>query len=200
FKNRQSRSQRLDKKQEVKNVVEQPTKCGTQEFKVYSNPLFADEEINSDKLDPHCFNAESDFVESLSNRDTLIDSSLKFDYLEEFSCALIPTSIADEERIRREYAEYISIIERLFTINPCPQLLDDSIPIPKNESSNFDHQDDPLFPRPLPKPPDVEFDFEPNSEEVISTVMNNIEELNEDECFDPGDLVIVLEFAYYCLI
>nr|GEV21814.1 hypothetical protein [Tanacetum cinerariifolium] len=67
-------------------------------------------------------------------------------------------------------------------------LVDDSIPILENEPSDFDHQDDPLFPRPPPKPPDVEFffDFEPNSEEVISAVMNNIKKLNEDECFDPG--------------
>nr|GEZ54784.1 hypothetical protein [Tanacetum cinerariifolium] len=75
----------------------------TEDFKDNSNPLFDDDEINSDKLDPHYFNVESDFVESLSNRDTLIDSSLKFDYLEEFSGALMPTSIVDEERIRREH-------------------------------------------------------------------------------------------------
>nr|GEU93405.1 hypothetical protein [Tanacetum cinerariifolium] len=35
------------------------------------------------------------------------------------------------------------------------------------------------------EPPDAEFDFEPNSGEVIATVINNIVELNEDECFDP---------------
>nr|GEW19385.1 hypothetical protein [Tanacetum cinerariifolium] len=35
-------------------------------------------------------------------------------------------------------------------------LVDDSIPLPKNESSNFDHQNDLSFPRPPPKPPDVE--------------------------------------------
>ncbi|GJU45291.1 hypothetical protein Tco_1202557 [Tanacetum coccineum] len=55
-------------------------------FKIYSNPLFDDEEIISTKIDPHSFNAESNFIESLLNRDTLIDSSPKFDYLlEEFS-------------------------------------------------------------------------------------------------------------------
>nr|GEW48742.1 reverse transcriptase domain-containing protein [Tanacetum cinerariifolium] len=69
-----------------------------EEFKVYSNPLFDDEEINSDEIDPCYFNAESDFVESLSNCDTLIDSSSKFDYLEEYSGAFMPTSISDEER------------------------------------------------------------------------------------------------------
>nr|GFB23598.1 hypothetical protein [Tanacetum cinerariifolium] len=36
-----------------------------EEFKLYSNPLFDEDEINSDKLDPYCFNVESDFVESL---------------------------------------------------------------------------------------------------------------------------------------
>nr|GEY45003.1 hypothetical protein [Tanacetum cinerariifolium] len=35
-----------------------------EEFKIYSNPLYDEDEINSDKLDPHCFNVESDFVES----------------------------------------------------------------------------------------------------------------------------------------
>nr|GFA38787.1 hypothetical protein [Tanacetum cinerariifolium] len=88
------------------------------DFKVYSNPLFDDE------IDPHCFNAESDFVESLSNRDTLIDSSLRFDFLEEFSGALLPTSIADEERIRREHKEYINFMEKLFSINSFPRLLE----------------------------------------------------------------------------
>nr|GFC19957.1 hypothetical protein [Tanacetum cinerariifolium] len=57
-----------------------------EEFKVYLNPLFDDEEINSDKLDLHCFNAESDLIESLLSRDTLIDSSPKFYFLlKEFS-------------------------------------------------------------------------------------------------------------------
>nr|GEW69636.1 hypothetical protein [Tanacetum cinerariifolium] len=66
-------------------------------------------------------------------------------------------------------------------------LVNDSIPLPKNESSNFDRHDDPLFLRPHPKPPNVEvfFDFEPNSGELISVVKNNIDEFNEDECFDP---------------
>ncbi|GKE47181.1 hypothetical protein Tco_1478439 [Tanacetum coccineum] len=41
----------------------------------------------------------------------------------------------------------------------------------------------PLFPRPLLEPPDVEicFNFDPDM-----PVINNFDELNEDECFDPG--------------
>nr|GEU91204.1 putative reverse transcriptase domain-containing protein [Tanacetum cinerariifolium] len=209
-----------------------------EDFKVYSDPLFNDDEINSDELDPHCFNVEYDFIESLSNRDTLIDSSPKFDYLEEFSGAFMPTSIADEERIRREHAKYISLMETLFTINPfpCPLenfqsntiietlptspipledsdsqreeidiftdtddllppsiesddydsegdiyfleelLIDDSIPIPKNESSDFDHQDDPSYPRPPPKPPDVEIFFKPDLGVLTTNVVKGISE------------------------
>ncbi|GJR70378.1 hypothetical protein Tco_0016443 [Tanacetum coccineum] len=77
---------------------------------IYSNPLF-DEEIIFTKIDPHHFNAESNIIESLLNRDTLIDSSPKFDYLlEEFSGELahinpIPPGIEEadfdlEEKIR----------------------------------------------------------------------------------------------------
>ncbi|GKA15219.1 hypothetical protein Tco_0694966 [Tanacetum coccineum] len=40
---------------------------------IYSNPLF-DEEIISTKIDPHHFNAKSNLIESLLNRDTLIIS------------------------------------------------------------------------------------------------------------------------------
>nr|GEV03460.1 hypothetical protein [Tanacetum cinerariifolium] len=68
-------------------------------------------------------------------------------------------------------------------------LVVDFIPFPENESFDFAHQDDPSFPRHPPKPPDVEFffDFEPNSEVVI------LDELNEDECFDPGGEIDVFE-------
>nr|GEX49663.1 hypothetical protein [Tanacetum cinerariifolium] len=62
-------------------------------------------------------------------------------------------------------------------------LIDDSIPFPNNES--FDFEDNPSFPRPPPEPPDVEFDIEPNSREVILAVINDIDELIDDECFDP---------------
>ncbi|GJW19063.1 putative reverse transcriptase domain-containing protein [Tanacetum coccineum] len=50
-------------------------------------------------------------------------------------------------------------------------------------SSNLDHFNDPSSPRPPPEPPDVEicFDVEPDT-----TVKNDFDELNEDECFDPG--------------
>nr|GFA18362.1 reverse transcriptase domain-containing protein [Tanacetum cinerariifolium] len=48
-----------------------------------------------------------------------------------------------------------------------------------NEASDFEN---PSFPRPPSEPPDEEFDFEIDSEEEISVVINTIDKL---ECFDP---------------
>nr|GEZ76849.1 hypothetical protein [Tanacetum cinerariifolium] len=88
-----------------------------EEFKVYSNPLFGDDEINFDKLDPHCFNVESDFVESLLNRDTFIDSPSKFDFSGELAHVNpeIPKSNIDFE-------EEIRLIENLLYDNSSPRL------------------------------------------------------------------------------
>nr|GEW28568.1 reverse transcriptase domain-containing protein [Tanacetum cinerariifolium] len=211
-----------------------------EESKVYSNPLFDDDEIYSDELESH---VESNFVESVSNHDTL-----KFDHLVEFSGPLMPICIAKEERIRREHAEYISLMERLITINPCPLLtvnanaivkslpsslihiqdndsqreeidiatdtdellplgfenddsegeidvveelhVDNSISNSKNELSENEASDfdNPSFPRPPSEPLDAEFDFEPNTGEEISVVMNDNDEL---ECLDPRDEIDV---------
>nr|GEX09918.1 reverse transcriptase domain-containing protein [Tanacetum cinerariifolium] len=97
----------------TKNLVPIPHDVPIKESKDYSNPLFDNDEINSDKLESH---VETNFVESLSNHDTE-----KFDHLEEFSRPIIPVHIAEEERIRREHPDYISRMEMLFTINPRPR-------------------------------------------------------------------------------
>nr|GEW55260.1 reverse transcriptase domain-containing protein [Tanacetum cinerariifolium] len=174
-----------------------------EESKVYLNPLFDDDDINSDELGSH---VESNFVETLSNHD-----SLKFDHLEEFSGALIPNRIAEEERIKREHAKYIiqdnvSQREEIDIVTDTDELLapgfenddsegeidvveellvDNSISNSENELSDNEasDNDDPLFPCPPPEPPDAEFDFEPNSGEEILAVINDNDEL---ECFDTG--------------
>ncbi|GJT76760.1 hypothetical protein Tco_1043485 [Tanacetum coccineum] len=215
-------------------------------FKIYSNPLFDNEEIISTKIDPHYFNVESNLIESLLNRDTLIDSSPKFDYLlEEFSGELahinpIPPGIKEadfdlEEEIRlvknlsydnsslrppkelnTEIADTI-----LESLSPSPIPVEDSdshmeeidlflafddlmppgienddydsegdihfleellsndfLPLLKNESSNFDHPDDPSFPCPPPEPPDVEIclNFEPDAGILTTKMAKGISE------------------------
>nr|GEZ49116.1 P-loop containing nucleoside triphosphate hydrolases superfamily protein [Tanacetum cinerariifolium] len=150
-----------------------------EDFKVYSNSLFDDEEINSNKIDPYYFNAEYDLIESLSNQDTLFHSSPKLDYLEEFSGELIPTSIIDEE---------IDVFTGMDDLMPPGSENDnydsegdihifkelhsnDTPPLPKNESSNFDHHNDLSFPRPPPEPPDVEIFFELDSGVLTTNVI-----------------------------
>nr|GEW83696.1 hypothetical protein [Tanacetum cinerariifolium] len=81
-------------------------------FTTISNPLFDNDKINSDEINSH---VESNSDESTSNHDTV-----KFDYLDEFYRPFIPIHIVEEERIRREHADYINRMEMLFTINPHP--------------------------------------------------------------------------------
>ncbi|GKD85568.1 hypothetical protein Tco_1356722, partial [Tanacetum coccineum] len=94
-------------KSSVKNLVQNPNE---------SADVSNDEEIISPKIDPHYFNAESNLIESLLNRDILIDSSPKFDYLlEEFSGELahidpIPPGI---EKADFDLEEEIRLVENL---------------------------------------------------------------------------------------
>ncbi|GJS41573.1 hypothetical protein Tco_0566616 [Tanacetum coccineum] len=115
-------------------------------FKIFSNPL-SDEEIISTKIDPHHFNAESDLIESLLNRDTLIISSPKFDsLLEEFSgelahIDLIPPGINEADF---DPEEEIRLVEKL--------LYDNSSPRPSEEfnSENSDVVIESFSPSPNP--------------------------------------------------
>nr|GFA27211.1 hypothetical protein [Tanacetum cinerariifolium] len=212
-------------------------------FRIYSNHLF-DNEIISSKIDLHHFNAESDLIESLLNRYTLIDSSPKFDYLlEEFSDELahidpLPPGIVEadfdlEEEIRlvenllydnssprppeEINAEIADTIVESLSPSPIPVedsdsqiedidlfldmdnlmpsgiendnydskrdihfledlLSNDPFSLPENELPNFDHHDDPSFSRPPSEPPDVFFDFEPDTGVLTSRVMEDISE------------------------
>nr|GEU86745.1 hypothetical protein [Tanacetum cinerariifolium] len=196
-------------------------------LKIYSNPLFDDEEINSNKIDPHYFNVESDLIESLSNRDTLFNFSPKFDYLEEFSGEFMPTSIINEERIKREHEKYISLMKKLLTINSFPRPLENfhansiietlpTFPIPVKDSDTLREEINIFTDTDDFMPPGIESDdynlegdihflkellvndsipFPKMSHltliimmirEWISAVMNNIDELIEDACFDLG--------------
>nr|GEX91767.1 hypothetical protein [Tanacetum cinerariifolium]GEX99658.1 hypothetical protein [Tanacetum cinerariifolium] len=203
----------------IKNLVPIPRECEDdvtiheddvpiEESKVHSNPLFDNDEINSDELESH---VESNSVESLSTHDALIDSSQKFDNLDEFSGPLIPIHIVKEERIRREHADYINFQdndsqrEEIDIITNTDDVLppgvendddsegevddveelrvDNSISnseheLSDNEESDFDN---PLIPRPPPEPADAKHDFELDAGDEISVVMNVSFEF---ECID----------------
>nr|GEW48832.1 hypothetical protein [Tanacetum cinerariifolium] len=116
--------------------------------KIYSNPLF-DEEIIFMKMDPHHFNAESDLIESLLNRDSaIISSSSKIDSLfDEFAGELtllksiplgIKETVCDPE-------EEIRLIKRLLYDNSSPRPPKEFIS--KNSDAAFESFS--LFPIPV---------------------------------------------------
>nr|GFB91001.1 hypothetical protein [Tanacetum cinerariifolium] len=154
-----------------------------------SNPLFDNDEINSDELKLH---VESNSVESTSNHDTV-----KFYNLDEFSGPLIPIHNAEEERIRREHEndshkEEINIIFKTNDVLPLgvennddsdgevdaidDLRVDNSISnseheFSKSEDSDFDN---PSVPLPPLEPLDEEFDFKIDFGDEISVVRNTI--------------------------
>nr|GEX32995.1 hypothetical protein [Tanacetum cinerariifolium] len=174
-------------------------------FKIYSNPLFDDEEIISTKIDLHYLNAKSNLIESLLNQDTLIDSSPKFDYLLELThIDPIPPGI---EELDFDLEEEIRLVENLFDsqmgeidlfldmddLIPPGNESDDydsegdihfleeflnTVPLSENESSNFDHHNDLSFPCPPSKPPDVEIlcDFELDTVVLTAKMVEAISE------------------------
>ncbi|GKB65647.1 hypothetical protein Tco_0921833 [Tanacetum coccineum] len=162
--------------------------------------------------DNNCVNVESDFVESLINRDTSIVYSSKIDPIfEEFAGELAhiapihgnveaekfdpndDTSInSTPDRVLESPSSFpISVVDSdSFFEESDTSLshLDNSLPEFENsishEYESF-HFDNPSLPRPPPEPPDVE-NLEPE--------INNFYVLNNDEPFDPekGENVVFL--------
>nr|GEX47205.1 hypothetical protein [Tanacetum cinerariifolium] len=101
----------------------EPANDNSSVFTTISNPLLDNDKINSDEINSQVeFNSD----ESTSNHDIV-----KYDYLDEFYGPFIPIHILEEERIRREHADYINRMEMLFTINPRPHH-------PMNDNTNVE--------------------------------------------------------------
>nr|GEZ01615.1 hypothetical protein [Tanacetum cinerariifolium] len=146
----------------------EPVKDDSSVFTTFSNPLLDDDKINSDELNSH---VESNSVESTSNHDTV-----KIDNLDEFSGPLISIHIAEEERIRREHADYINRMEMLFTINPRPHPLVNaninveslsSLPIPVQDSDSQQEEIDIVISTDDVLPPGVENDDSDGEVDVV---------------------------------
>nr|GFB43752.1 hypothetical protein [Tanacetum cinerariifolium] len=138
-------------------------------FTTILNPFFDDDKINSDVLNSHIeFNSD----ESTSNHDTV-----KFDNLDEFFGPLIPIHIVEEERIRREHADYINRMEMLFTINPRPH------PSTYEEIDVVTIRDDVLPPSVENDDSDGEVDADDDLR-VDNSIQNSEHEFSESEDFD----------------
>nr|GEW41219.1 hypothetical protein [Tanacetum cinerariifolium] len=96
----------------------EPVNDNSSIFTTISNPLFDHDKNNSDS------HVEFNSDESTSNHDTV-----KSDYLDKFYGPFIPIHVLEEERIRREHADYINRMEMLFTVNPRPHPMNDNINI-----------------------------------------------------------------------
>nr|GFB85000.1 hypothetical protein [Tanacetum cinerariifolium] len=81
----------------TKNLIPIPSEC----MVVSENRSQSTEHINDNSSNP------------LSN-----ESTMKNDYFDDFYGPFIPIHILEEERTRREHADYINGMEMLFTINP----------------------------------------------------------------------------------
>nr|GFB48427.1 hypothetical protein [Tanacetum cinerariifolium] len=142
-----------------------------EESKVYSNPLFDDDEINSDELESH---VESNFVESLSNHNALIDSSQKIDYLVEFSGELahINPEITESDF---DFEEEIRLIENLLYDNSSPRLPEEL----NAEISNTIVKSLPLLPIPVQDSDSQreEIDIVTNTNDVLPPGFKNDDDL-----------------------
>nr|GEV41431.1 hypothetical protein [Tanacetum cinerariifolium] len=152
--------------------------------KIFSNPLF-EEEIISTKIDPHHFNAESDLIESLLNRDSSIISSFsKIDsLLDEFTDELtllksIPPGI-DETDCDPE--DEIRFTRRLLYDNSSPRPPEEFVyensdaniesfspfPISNEDSDSFIEEIDLPFSPDDPMPPSIEDDDYDSKSDIL---------------------------------
>nr|GEX37926.1 hypothetical protein [Tanacetum cinerariifolium] len=170
--------------------------------KLFSNPLF-DEEIISIRIDPH-FNAESDLIESLLNRDSsIISSSSKIDsLLDEFAGELtllksIPSRI-DKTNCHPE--EEIRLTKRLLYDNSSPRPPEEFIsensdadvesfapsPIPNKDSDSFMKEINLFFTSDDPMPPGIEEDDYDSKRDtlILEELLDNYSlSLSENESF-----------------
>nr|GEZ94433.1 reverse transcriptase domain-containing protein [Tanacetum cinerariifolium]GEZ95216.1 reverse transcriptase domain-containing protein [Tanacetum cinerariifolium] len=146
----------------------EPVKDDSLVFTTISNPLLDNDKVNSDEINSH---VEPNSVEFTSNHDTV-----KFDNVDEFSGPLIPIHIVEEERIRREHADYIDRMEMLFAINP--------------RSSSFNEEIDVVTVTDDVLPPSVENDDSDREVDVVddlrvdNSISNSEHEFSENEDSD----------------
>nr|GEY43547.1 hypothetical protein [Tanacetum cinerariifolium] len=172
---------------------------------IYSNPLF-EEEIISIKIDQHHFDAESDLVESLLNRDSsIISSPSKIDsLLDEFADELtllksIPSGIDETDCYHKDEIRFTEI---LLYDNSSPRPPEEFVSensnadtesfspslVPNEDSDSFMEEIDLSFNQDDPMPPNIEDDDNDSEGDILS-----LEILLHD---DPIPLPDTLDFSY----
>nr|GEZ34665.1 reverse transcriptase domain-containing protein [Tanacetum cinerariifolium] len=139
--------------------------------------LHIEEPKHSFKIGYEHFNTNlvtKDVAESSTKNLIPIPHECKCDYLDEFYGPFIPIHILEEERIRREHADYINRMEMLFTINPRPHN-------PTNDNTNVESFSS--LPIPIQK-------SDPRQEEIdVVSVTNDVLPPSDDDSDEEVDAV-----------
>nr|GEV82180.1 copia protein [Tanacetum cinerariifolium] len=183
----------LDTKYDFDSVDDQSLSDEDVPEKIFSNPLF-EEEINSTKIDPHHFDAESDLIESMLNRDSsIISSSSKIDsFLDEFASklTLLKSISLGIDKTDCHPENEIRLNKRLLYDNSSPRPLKEFVsdnsdvdiesfspsPIPIEDSDSRMEETDLTFTSDDPTPPSIEDDDYDLERDVLI-----LEELLDDD-------------------
>nr|GEX39254.1 hypothetical protein [Tanacetum cinerariifolium] len=138
--------------------------CYDEDFpkEIFSNPLF-EEEINSMRIYQHHFNAESDLIESLLNRDSsIISSSSKIDsLLDEFADIRLIERLLYDNSSPRPPKEFVSENSNANIESFSPS------PIPVEHSDYFMEEIDLSFNPDDPLPPSIEDDDDDSERDIL---------------------------------
>nr|GEV62275.1 hypothetical protein [Tanacetum cinerariifolium] len=185
----------------IKNLIPIPRECEVTSNEIESIEAVKDDSLVFTTFTNPLFNDSDDVTSNNESiHDVPTEESKKIQNLEEFSGPLIPIHIAEEERIRREHAEYISRMEMFFSINlhPRPTVnanpIVESIPsslIPVQDNDSQREEIDIVTETDDVLPPSIENDDDSDWEikvdvvlHVDNSISNSEHELSDDEASD----------------
>nr|GEX32487.1 reverse transcriptase domain-containing protein [Tanacetum cinerariifolium] len=123
----------------TKNLIPIPNEC----IVVLENGSQSTKPINDNYFDFTIISNPLSDVESNSDESTSNHNTVKNDYFDEFYGPFIPIHILEEERTRREHANYINRMEILFTIIPRPHNLTNDNTNVESVSSFLNQENEP---------------------------------------------------------
>nr|GEY96012.1 reverse transcriptase domain-containing protein [Tanacetum cinerariifolium] len=170
----------------------EPVKDDSSVFTTFSNPLFDNDEINSDELESRVESTSNHDTIKIDNLDEFLDLSFLFTLLKkkESGGNMLITSIDTDSQ--REEIDIVTSTDDVLPLGVENDDSDEEVDALRvdNSITNSEHEffeseesyfDNPSFPLPPPEPPDEELDFEIDFGDEILVVRNTIVEF---ECID----------------
>nr|GEW90044.1 reverse transcriptase domain-containing protein [Tanacetum cinerariifolium] len=147
----------------TKNLIPIPNEC----IVVSENGSQSTEPINDNSSDSTIISNPLSDIKSNSDESTSNHNTIKNDYFDEFYGPFTPIHILEEERTRREHADYINRMETLFTINQSPHN-------PTNDNTNVKPFSS--FPNQENKPRQEEIDVVSETNDVLPPSDDDLDE------------------------